>query len=174
MIPPVTANVRTNVGKSEFKGIEASFGIDLLRSDSQALRFDVSGTWLRSEIQEFDGTPAQVAANLGNDLPAAPRFSGNATLAHEWRMGNALTLATTLDARRKSSEFKRLNNNLRSQVEGFTTVDLRVELRASDRGWSAYVFGRNLTDETYYVDRNGGARLVAAPRTYGLGARYDF
>ena len=174
VIPPVTANVRTNVGKSEFKGLEASFGIDLLRSDSQALRFDVSGTWLRSEIQEFDGTPAQVAANLGNDLPAAPRFSGNATLAHEWRMGNALTLATTLDARRKSSEFKRLNNNLRSQVEGFTTVDLRVELRASDRGWSAYVFGRNLTDQTYYVDRNGGARLVAAPRTYGLGARYDF
>ena len=174
VIPPVTANVRTNVGKSEFKGLEASFGIDLLRSDSQALRFDVSGTWLRSEIQEFEGTPAQVAANLGNDLPAAPRFSGNATLAHEWRMGNALTLATTLDARRKSSEFKRLNNNLRSQVEGFTTVDLRVELRASDRGWSAYVFGRNLTDETYYVDRNGGARLVAAPRTYGLGARYDF
>jgi iron complex outermembrane receptor protein len=174
VIPPVTANVRTNVGKSEFKGLEASFGIDVLRSDSQTLRFDVSGTWLRSEIQEFEGTPAQVAANLGNDLPAAPRFSGNATLAHEWRMGNGMTLATTLDARRKSSEFKRLNNNLRSQVEGFTTVDLRVELRTPEAGWSAYVFGRNITDETYFVDRNGGARLAAAPRTYGIGARYDF
>jgi iron complex outermembrane receptor protein len=174
VIPPVTANVRTNVGKSQFKGLEASFGIDLMRSESQALRFDISGTWLRSEIQEFEGSPAQVAANLGNDLPAAPRFSGNATLAHEWRMGNGMTLATTLDARRKSSEFKRLNNNLRSQVEGFTTVDLRVELRTPEAGWSAYVFGRNITDETYFVDRNGGARLAAAPRTYGIGARYDF
>jgi iron complex outermembrane receptor protein len=85
-----------------------------------------------------------------------------------------MTLATTLDARRKSSEFKRLNNNLRSQVEGFTTVDLRVELRTPEAGWSAYVFGRNITDETYFVDRNGGARLAAAPRTYGIGARYDF
>jgi iron complex outermembrane recepter protein len=174
VIPPVTANVRTNVGKSEFKGLEASFGIDLLRGDSQALRFDVSGTWLRSEIQEFEGTPAQVAANLGNELPAAPRFSANATLAHEWRLGGELTLATTLDARRKSSEFKRLNNDLRSEVEGFTTIDMRVELRAPGSGWSAYVFGRNLTDEIYFVDRNGGARLAAAPRTYGAGARYEF
>jgi iron complex outermembrane receptor protein len=174
VIPPVAANVRTNVGKSEFKGVEASLGADLLRGDSQTLRVEIAGTWLRSEIKEFEGSPVQVAANLGNELPAAPRFSGNATLAHEWRLGAGLTLATTVDARRKSSEFKRLNNNLRSEVEGFTTVDLRIALRAPERGWSAHLYGRNLTDETYYVDRNGGARLVAAPRTFGVGARYDF
>lgn len=174
VIPPVNANVRTNVGKSKFEGIEATFGMDLLRSDTQLLRFDISGTWLNSEIQEFAGTPAQVAANLGNDLPAAPRFSGNASVVHEWQFSGDLQLITTLDARKKSSEFKRLNNSLTSKVQGFETVDARVELRASDSGWSAYLFGRNLSNELYFVDRNGGARLVAAPRTYGMGVRYAF
>ena len=174
VIPPVAANVRTNVGKSEFQGFEFTLGIDLLRRDSHSVRFDVAGTWLRSKILQFEGTPEQVAVNLGNELPAAPRFSGNATLAHEWRFGANLMLATTIDVRNKSSEFKRLNNDLRSLVEGFSTVDLRIELRAPEKGWSTYVFGRNLTDETYFSDRNGGARLVAPPRTYGLGARYAF
>lgn len=174
VIPPLAANVRTNVGKSKFEGIEASFGLDLLRTDAQSLRFDIAGTWLTSEIEEFAGTPAQVAANLGNDLPAAPRFSGNASVVHEWRISGDLLLITTLDARKKSSEFKRLNNSLASKVEGFTTMDARIELRASESGWSGYLFGRNLSNELYFVDRNGGSRLVAAPRTYGLGVRYAF
>lgn len=174
VIPPLTVNVRTNVGKSKFEGFEASLGLDLVRNDTHALRFDVAGTWLESKIQEFEGTPAQVAANLGNELPAAPRFSGNLSLTHEWQMVGDLLLITTLDARNKSKEFKRLNNSLTSEVEGFTTMDLRVELRAVDSGWSGYLFSRNLNDEVYYVDRNGGSRLVAAPRTFGLGVRYAF
>jgi iron complex outermembrane receptor protein len=95
-------------------------------------------------------------------------------VVHEWRISGDLLLITTLDARKKSSEFKRLNNSLASKVEGFTTMDARIELRASESGWSGYLFGRNLSNELYFVDRNGGSRLVAAPRTYGLGVRYAF
>jgi iron complex outermembrane receptor protein len=167
-------NLRINVGRSEIMGLDASVGLDLVKSDRHELRFDIAGTFLRSEILEFAGTPLQVAQNLGNDLPAAPKFSGNASLAYTYRPSEQWRFGATLDVRNKSSEFKRLNNNLGSKVEGFTLINLRAELANEGSGWSVFVFGRNLAEEVYFLDRNGGGRLVGPPRTFGAGLRYDF
>jgi iron complex outermembrane receptor protein len=167
-------NLRINVGRSELMGLDASVGFDLVRSDRHDLRFDIAGTFLRSEILEFEGTPLQVAQNLGNDLPAAPKFSGNASLAYSFRPGGDWRLGATLDVRNKSSEFKRLNNNLGSQVEGYTLFNLRAEINNEASGWGVYAFGRNLTEEIYFLDRNAGGRLVGPPRTFGAGLRFDF
>src|SRR3546814_7286663 len=81
--------------------------------------------------------------------------------------------STTLDARHKSAEFKRLSNVASSRVPSYTLFGLRGEL-SSDAGWSVFAYVRNLTDEVYAVDRNGPQRLVGSPRLFGGGVRYEF
>src|SRR3546814_4664058 len=61
--------------------------------------------------------------------------------------------STTLDARHKSAEFKRLSNVASSRVPSYTLFGLRGEL-SSDAGWSVFAYVRNLTDEVYAVDRS--------------------
>ncbi len=41
-------------------------------------------------------------------------------------------------------------------------------------GLNIYAYGRNITDEVYFLELNGGARLVGAPESYGIGVRYGF
>ena len=167
-------NVRTNVGKSEFFGADFSFGATLLSTELQSLKVNIGTTLLNSEILEFKGSPAQVALNLGNDLPAAPQFSGNANVVHALEFRGDFELRTTIDVRNKSSEFKRLNNAVSSLVQGYTLIGLRTELLNLKGGWSVFAYGRNLTDEIYYQDQAGASRLVGTPRTFGFGARANF
>lgn len=167
-------NLRINVGRSKIEGIEASIGINIIDSDRHTLRLDMAGTFLRSEILEFAGTPLQVAQNLGNDLPAAPEFSGNAALAYTFRPNADWRLGATVDVRNKGSEFKRLNNAFSSKNPAFTLVNLRAEITHEASGWGVYAFGRNILDEVYFLDISSGGRLVGAPRTLGAGVRYQF
>ncbi len=166
--------MRINVGRSKIEGFEASVGINIVDADRHTLRLDLAGTFLRSEILEFAGTPLQVAQNLGNDLPAAPKFSGNASLAYTFRPNADWRFGTTLDLRNKSSEFKRLNNAFSTKNPAFTVVNLRAEITNETTGLGVYAFARNLFDDVYFVDISAGGRLVAPPRTFGAGFRYNF
>ncbi|AEG51427.1 TonB-dependent receptor [Sphingobium chlorophenolicum L-1] len=173
IVPPSPANVRINVGKSRLYGVDISVGFNLINNDEQNLRLEAGGTLLDSKITDFVGSPAQVALNLGNDLPAAPHKSANASLIHKLQIGGGLEFTTTLDARYKSSEFKRLNNLPTSRVGAYSVFGLRGEV-SSDQGWSVFAYIRNLTDEVYLIDRNVAQRLVGSPRTFGGGVRYEF
>src|SRR3546814_4371510 len=89
-----------------------------------------------SDVCSSDLTPAQVAANLGNDLPAAPHRTANASLVHKLQLGGGLEFTTTFDARYKSAEFKRLNNVATSRVPTYArseehTSELQSLMRIS-------------------------------------------
>lgn len=173
VMPPSPVNIRVNVGKSRLYGVDLSVGFNLLRNDRQSLRIEAGATLADSKITEFKGSPAQVALNLGNNLPAAPHRTGNASLVHKIELGNGLNFTTTLDARYKSAEFKRLNNLPASRVDAYALFGLRGEL-SSDNGWSIFAYVRNLTNEVYLLDNNLPQRLVGSPRLFGGGVRYDF
>ncbi|APL93591.1 TonB-dependent receptor [Sphingobium indicum] len=173
IVAPNTPNVRINVGKSILYGVDLQVGLSLFDNDRHSLRLEAGGTLLDSRITEFQGTPAQVAANLGNDLPAAPHRTANASLVHKLQLGGGLEFTTTFDARYKSAEFKRLNNVATSRVPTYALFGLRGEL-SSDAGWSVFAYVRNLTDEVYAIDRNLAQRLVGSPRLFGGGVRYEF
>src|SRR3546814_5422508 len=50
--------------------------------------------------------------------------------------------STTLDARHKSAEFKRLSNVASSRVPSYTLFGLRGEL-STDAGWSVFAYVRS-------------------------------
>jgi outer membrane receptor protein involved in Fe transport len=88
-------------------------------------------------------------------------------------MGGGWLLLSRLGVSHHGEESNRLNALPNNTTEAYALVDARVELSA-DRGFGVYVYGRNLTDEAYFPELNGAARLVGEPRTYGAGFRYAF
>jgi iron complex outermembrane receptor protein len=65
-----------------------------------------------------------------------------------------------------------------AQSADFTTLDLRAGVAATDGCWSAWVWGRNVTDEYYwtnqFVTQDVVTRYAAKPATYGASLAYSF
>jgi len=169
-----TANVRTNVAAARMYGVDIAGGATLVRSGPHELTASLGATLIDSKITEFDSSdPNVVAVNLGNEMPAAPKFSGNAQVAYTYR-GNGWKLGGMVWGSRKGSEFKRLNNAVSARVPGYWLLNARIDLELENPGITLFAFGRNLTDEVYYVDYSATARLTGSPRVFGGGLRFDF
>lgn len=170
-----SANVRTNVAKARIYGADIQFGLTLVQSGPHRLAVDGGGTFINSRILDFDSSdPSLVAVNIGNDLPATPHFSGNMQVAYDYTSDSGWKLRAAVDARHKSAEFKRLDNNPGSRASGYTLINARIDLTLSNPGLTLFVYGRNLTDKVYFTDLTSTYRLAGAPRVFGVGARHAF
>ncbi|WP_336961367.1 TonB-dependent receptor [Sphingobium aquiterrae] len=170
-----TANIRTNVAKARDYGVDIAAGMTLVQSGPHRLSVDGGATLLSTRILAFDSSnPNLVAVNLGNDLPAAPHFSGNAQLTYNYDSGRGWNLTAAVDARRKSSEYKRLDNNEGGHAPGYTLLNARMDLAFTQQRITLFVYARNLTDRIYFTDLTATSRLAGAPRTIGGGVRFDF
>lgn len=166
-------NVRTNIAAAKLKGVDVTGTLNLVRTETQQLTFDIGATFLDSEITRFESSnPVLVTLNLGNNLPAAPKASGHARLAHSIALMPDWRLRSSVDVTYKGSEYKRLDNSLSSKTQAYTLLNLRLELQNAASGISLYAYARNVTDKRYYVDIAGPSRLVGAPRAFGAGARF--
>jgi iron complex outermembrane receptor protein len=66
-------------------------------------------------------------------------------------------------------------------IEGYTLVNARLGFRATNNGFSAFLWGRNILNENYYeqllpAGGNAGhyAGVLGDPRTWGVTLRYSF
>ncbi len=170
-----SANIRTNVAKARDYGVDVAAGATLLQSGPHRLSVDGGLTLLRSKILAFDSSnPALVAVNLGNDLPAAPHASATGQLTYDYFSGQGWNLTAEVDARYKSEEFKRLDNNAGSLAPAYTLVNARVDLTLVERGVTLFAYVRNATDKVYFTDLSSTGRLAGSPRIFGGGARFAF
>ncbi|MCU0758094.1 MAG: TonB-dependent receptor [Steroidobacteraceae bacterium] len=167
-------NGRTNVGRAETRGIEGSVSALLLRSASQRLDLNLGVAWLDSEITEFrSARVVDVQGTVGDPLPGAPDWTANLALTHQYSFGDGWSWTSRATVAYHGEESNRLNALPNNTVEPYTLANLRFEL-ASPSGWTAYAYGRNVTDEVYFPELNGASRLVGPPATYGVGLRWTF
>ena len=63
-------------------------------------------------------------------------------------------------------------------LDEINLLDVRAGISTMDGKWTAFVWGRNVTDEYYWsnstVTDDTVVRLAAKPRTYGLTVNYQF
>lgn len=169
------ANVRTNVAKARVYGADVQFGATLISSGPHRLTIDGGVTFINSRILDYrSSNPALVAINLGNDLPAAPHFSGNGEVRYYYTSAQGWTLGAAVDVRHKSSEYKRLDNNAGSLAPAYDLLNARIDLTLAHPAITLFVYGRNLTDTVYFTDLTSTFRLAGTPRTFGAGARFSF
>ncbi|MDC7677195.1 TonB-dependent receptor domain-containing protein [Asticcacaulis machinosus] len=167
-------NGRTNVGKAETSGIDLAVGARLFNGETQKLDLDLSAAFLESEITEYQSRrAADVTATVGDPLPGAPDVTANLSLTHRVAFSGGWDLTSRLTVAHHGEESNRLNALPNNTAEAYTLTNLHIDL-ASPASWSVYAYGKNVTDEVYFPEKNGASRLVGAPATYGLGLRYSF
>ena len=112
----------------------------------------------------------------GNDVIRTPKATGNLGVSYLFDVGSAgnVTLNGSLAY---SGKFAWDQGNLFHQ-DAYTLVDLSVRYATPDDRWNLTLWGKNVTDEKYFVYRNITQRFDSVawgnPATYGLTLGYRF
>ena len=139
------------------------------------------------------GTPAPsspdcVAQSIdlsGTEFDGVPDWNLVVGLSHDFQLGDSLILGFGVDAsvfddyddtRGQSDQFA---YDYRTQ-SGFALVNVRAVLSNPDAGWQIAAYGRNITDEEYWLVQPVGENpfgtttaSYARPASYGVQLRYD-
>jgi outer membrane receptor protein involved in Fe transport len=167
-------NGRTNVGKATVRGAEASIAVTLYEAKSHKITFNTAGTYLDTEITEFSSNRVNdVTSTIGDSLPGSPKWSQTAVLNYQTSLANNTQLNARLNYSYHGEESNRLNAGEGNTAPSYTLLGLRIDVTFTN-GFNVYAYGRNITDEVYFLELNGGARLVGAPAMFGGGVKYAF
>jgi iron complex outermembrane receptor protein len=167
-------NGRANVGEATVRGAEASIAITLYEASDHKLTFNTAGTYLDTEITEFSSNRASdVASTIGDPLPGSPEWSQTAALNYQTSFPGNTLFNARLDYSYHGEESNRLNAGDGNTAPSYSLLGVRADLTFAN-GLNVYAYGRNITDEVYFLELNAGARLVGAPEIYGAGIRYAF
>lgn len=178
-IGPVTTAVRTNVAQASVYGGE----IEVVARPVEGMRLGASVAFLETNVDNFvSSNPVEVVRRNGNELPDSPKLSLNLSASYAIEMSSDWTLEPQVDFSFKGKHWKEIDNFV--PINEYGLLNLRLALRSPDDRWSVAVFGRNVTDETYFVGMipaatgagivTGRQRIVGAPATWGasLSLRY--
>jgi iron complex outermembrane receptor protein len=146
----------------------------------------LSISYLDSEITSYTGSdvfdPTAYALGVqdivGNALPRAPEWSGNAFGRYTWLLDSngSITLGGNI-AYTGDYNHTQFGNVL--MTPSYTLYNANVTWTSPSGAFSVNAFGRNLGDEEYlltsfFTDAFGVLQFPGAPRTYGVQVRYNF
>lgn len=179
LIGPVTTAVRTNVAKASVYGGE----LELVAKPTPGMRLSASVAYLHTKVDNFiSSNPAEVARRNGNELPDSPALSLHLDASYAFSIGRGWKLEPQASFNFTGKHYKEIDNFV--PVNEFGLLNLRLALTSPDNRWNLAVFGRNVTDQTYFVGVipaatgagvvTGQQRIVGAPATWGvsLGLHY--
>ena len=160
-------------GEALFAGIEASSAIQW----SGGVFGNVALTWLDKAEQTtaFRNVANQATVGVaGNRQPYSPEFT--ATVALGFAKG---PLSMQVDLQHLSEQFSDFSNTVvasadgqRGIIEAHTLLGATVNYTHNDR-WQGFLTVKNLTDQSYIVDRTRGI-LLGMPRLVQAGVRVSF
>jgi iron complex outermembrane receptor protein len=127
------------------------------------------------------GTEAATIDCSGFQMPRAPKWSGAATYAHTFDLGENGTVVLDGTMQFASSRWLGFDYVEPERVGGYATFDANLTYRAPDDRWSVAAFMRNIGEEAVYTGAGVHAfappltyATIAPPRTYGVRLRYNF
>lgn len=164
-----------NTGKYESYGVE----LEAVVRPSSALKLSGQISYLDNKFDSFD---TGLFGNLKDKkLPNAPKWNAALFASYLLGAGEYGDFEFAADIAYRDDTYTALDNNPVFEREAHTLVNARIAFTTSSGAWTAFVAGRNLTDETVLLD---GANLSSAyfadamyyqePRTYMVGLRYQF
>jgi len=180
----------SNLGDVDVRGLEADLqwlatdgltlglGIGLL--DTEVTKVSTLGFNDPSVLVGVTNIRQEIVPILGNELNAAPKFSGNALVRYEFDLGSTLSARIQADASWSDDYFLSVANDPYSREDGVTLVNARAQLSGgTDASWNVALWGRNLTDEAYRTSTNfdgiwSNYSNWNEPRTYGVTFSYAF
>jgi iron complex outermembrane receptor protein len=160
----VPQGILSNLDEARIHGAET----ELVWRAARGLTFAATATWLDTEVEE---TGAAAAIFNGRPLSYAPRFSGTFDAVYEVPLSGRLSGRFQTNLKHVGSYFLRPEALPIDREDGYTVVDAQIGV-ASDNGWEATIWSRNLGDERYLVDGQAGfgsnRYSLGMTRTYGV------
>lgn len=165
-----------NVPKSKIDGAEAS----LAWRPALGLRFSASGTYINARVSEDYATLDPFARSInirGQKLPATPRWQGNLDAEYGFSLGD-LKPYFGASLAHQSSSYAAFGQNAEFVLPARTLLDLRAGIEPEDGRWRVEAFGRNVTNEYYWVNVSRQidtvVRLSVIPVTYGVRVTFTY
>lgn len=176
-----TAVVLKNAAKAKIKGVD----FDLMVKPISALELKLSGEYLHSRFRDFKSfDPDNIGGGLidisGKQLPRAPKFSFTASANYSQQVTSDLSLDWFLEYAQTGHVYYSFFNQSGVDQGKVGLLNARLTAKFHDDHLSLSVWGKNLTDKTWYqnVIRNtsfaGAIASPAMPRTYGITLSADF
>ena len=169
-----------NVPESEVTGFE----LEMIWRPITGLDLRLAGTWLDTEVKEFDNgfdfeTFQENLDFSGQELPNSPEAQYNALAAYTWPLSDGMDLRIQADYVYSDSYYSYLSNNKDTdRVDSYDLWNARLALQANDGSWEVAAWGKNITDEYYYVSNTIGndvfARYAGMGATYGVTLTYNW
>lgn len=157
-----------NVPKSNVKGAEGS----VTWKPARGLTLGAGATYIDSKITSFTGFDQNgVVTNFsGAQFNLAPKWTATADLDYRFAVSQSLTASvggglsyhskTTGIIGTKDSDY---------DIDPYTLIDLQAGVE-SNSGWSAKIWGKNVTNKYYWTNANHVVDNII--RTAGFGATY--
>lgn len=164
-ITPLINGLKNSKG-TENKGIEAN----LVYTPSASLMLQLGGAIIDATyVADVPGTPLHKGTHVYN----VPRNSLTASAAYSWSVNETLRGVVRSGLVYDSARETALTAG--TPGDETTMLDARIGLE-SDTGWSAFVYGDNLTNEDGALNARNmdGVSNRFRPRTYGVVFRYSY
>mgnify|MGYP001827324665 FL=1 len=182
----------TASAESTIQGVD----IDLIWAASDATTIGVKAQFLDSTYDRLDlvsdpgtgrygcassgvnGAGLEVFDCSGQNLVYSPETALDLSIGHIFELGN-FELHGYLDVRYRDDQ--NTDNSFLPELiaESHTLLDLEFALRPTDGNWTVSAYGRNLSDERYFVSTNVSRfgpfhGIYSPPRTYGVRFGIEF
>ena len=172
--PEFPCALTANAGEAEMWGVEGELFVTPVDG------FDIDAT---VSYLDFDYTSLNPVTGLSGDLeaPRTPKWNWSLGAQYAFRLGNAGSLTTRLDASYRGSFYTNADNSPFSLVDDHIVANARVTWRNQDEDLSVAFEVTNLFDEYYYstnfdlYSTSGIQRSsVARPREFAVTVRKEF
>ena len=183
-----------NAAEATIQGFEA----DVLYVAEFGTRFNAAFSYTDSEFDEYTNagclnieraSPLCVNSNIdlsGTEFDGQPDWNLTLGVSQEFELSDSLLLTLGIDAsifddfddtRGLPEEF---SLDYRDQ-DGFTLLNARAAIGNKEGDWEVALYGRNLTDEEYWLTQPSGENpfgtataAYSRPVSYGVQLRYNF
>ena len=166
----------SNAATATSTGLEVEVQVQL----ADGLAMNASYGYMDAKFDKFKNATVDGDDFSGNQLPLAPKGAANLALQYDTTIGDGYGLWGRVEGNWRDKVYFDVDNDPLATQDAYTTLDLRLGVTAT-AGWSATLWMRNVTDETYALDRSAGpivpgqyVQALGAPRTYGIELGYDF
>ncbi len=129
---------------------------------------DLGAGYLNTKTKNPNANPL-----IGAKLPQAPSFTANLAIRREWDLESGAVLSVGADGRYTAARFFNLANSAADDSYFITSAQASYTF-GSDNRYRVALWGKNIFDEVYFVNRfaafSAGADtvLLSDPATYGI------
>ncbi len=117
----------------------------------------------------------------GLQLSRAPTWSGTASYAHDFELGDGSLITFGVDGKFASSRWTNVTFQPGTRAPSYQVVNANLTYFSPDESFSVTAYVRNIFEDAVYNNSNAHTVVsdligitVGAPRTFGVRARYKF